>query len=137
MAGGIRPPFFVTMSLIDQARTDTAFILGGPFSVPIVLVSPDSQVANIRGIHNKHHLGVNPHTGDPVNAKKAAVTFAESAVYADNANYPVRTRDEVTFKDHKVKVKDSTGIEKTYKVDQWFPDEMVGSITLILGKYAD
>lgn len=125
------------MSLIDQARIDTGAILRGQFSVPITLISPDSQVATVRGIHNKTSEAVDPRSGIKVNSKHAAVTIYETDITDDNDTYPIRCKGEVNFKEHKVKVKDSTGLEKTYKVNEWFPDETVGIIVLILGKYAD
>ena len=41
------------------------------------------------------------------------------------------------MKDWQANVADSTGVVKNYKVQQWFPDEKLGMIVLILGMYAD
>lgn len=133
-------PFFISkkMTLVDQARLDAAMILGGDFSVEMTLVSPDSQTAVIQGIHTKIHHGVDINTGASVNSKKASVSFAESAVTTANATYPLRNdAGEIYLKGHLVKVNDSTGTQKTYTADQWFPDEMLGTIVIILGRYAD
>jgi hypothetical protein len=125
------------MNLLDQARIDVQNILSGAFSTDITFTSPDSQTVTVKGIHAKHHLGINPATGNAISSKKASVSVSEQEIIDVNPNYPVRCKDEVTFKNHIIEVKDSTGRSKRYKADHWFPDETVGLITIILEKYAD
>ena len=53
-------------------------------------------------------------------------------------NYPVRnTKDQVDLEDHRVTVKDSTGFDQMYVIDQSWPDETLGNIVCILSDYEE
>lgn len=118
------------MGLIDQINLAVKSITSNlnDFGVSITLTAPTLEVIIITGIHTKHHLGVDT-DGNMVNSKKASIAFSESFLI----NYPCRnSNQEVDLNNHKVSVKDSTGIVKNYIVQQWFPDETIGLIVCIL-----
>lgn len=124
------------MSLITQAREDLKDIIENSeeFGVALVFTSPDGDTAAVVGLHARHHKSIDPDTGAPINSRVAHVSVMENAL--DALGYPVRTDGEVNLRNHKVTAADSTGTEHTYTVREWFPDETLGMIVLILGEYA-
>jgi len=124
------------MSLILQAQKDVQSITSNnkEFGVNMTLTAPTGEVATVVGLHTKHHLSIDTE-GNAVNSRNAHVSVSE---YELNAQYyPVRdSSGDVNLKNHLVKVKDSTGVEITYICKQWFPDETVGLIVIILGKFS-
>jgi hypothetical protein len=123
------------MSLIDRARIDTQRIItnNAEWGVEIHLEAPDMSTADVVGIHTKHHLGVDAE-GMPVSSQNAHVSIIEQSLIEQY--YPVRNADgRVAMMNHKVTVKDSTGIAKTYVVTSVFPDETLGLILCQLGNY--
>jgi hypothetical protein len=134
---GCKSPFFI-MGILEQARRDYKRITSSKsgFAVDIVLTSPTGEIATVPNLHSKHHLAVNDN-GLAVNSKNAHIAFFESQVNAVNPLYVTRNaRGEVYLKGHLVRVKDSTGLEKQYVIDQWFQNETLGPIICILGDYA-
>lgn len=124
------------MGLIDQIKKDIEQITsnGDGFAVEMTFTAPTAEVVTIKGLHKKHHLGVNPETGVAVNSKSASVTFSEK--FFTDQNYPVRnSRKVVDLKGHLVDVKDSTGELQRYIIKEWFPDETIGLIVCVLGDY--
>lgn len=115
------------MSLIDQIIDDIAEITSGDASIEIQLISPTGLQVYTTGFHAKHHLGINPENGAPMHSKKACISFAEK-----NCSVSIRIKEEVNLKNWRVRCKDSTGDIKKYKCEQWFPDETVGLITVLL-----
>jgi len=125
------------MGLIQQAQEDIAEITSNPdeWGVEITLTAPDLTTATLNGTHSKHHLAIGE-KGERVNSRSAYISFSESNLLAANQEYPIRNESKiVNLKDHQVKVKDSTGIEFTYAIREWYPDETVGLIVCILGDY--
>lgn len=123
------------MSLIEQAKKDIEQITSNvnEFGVELNFIAPNAATAKINGLHAKTFLSVN-NEGIAVNSKQAHVSFSEKFLL--DKNYPVRnTSGEVDLTNHLVNVKDSTGIIKHYKVQEWFPDETIGLITCILNDY--
>lgn len=123
------------MSILDLAKADIEHITGSADDAGVELTftapAPGNESIVINGIHSKHHMAYD-NDGKPVNSRNAHVSFAESLM----VGYPVRDGSgEVNLKDHRVSVKDSTGVAKTYVIREWFPDETVGLITCILGDY--
>ena len=120
------------MSLIAQAKEDWKTITSNAdeFGIEMTLTAPTGETATVTGLHTKHHLGIDKE-GAAVNAKNAHVSVSEELLTA--AGYPVRNdAGEVNLKSHRVSVADSTGTAKEYVVAQWFPDETVGVIVMIL-----
>ena len=124
------------MNLYDQAKADVNQITGNGFEwgEPITLIAPNAQQAIVNGIHAKHHTEFNE-DGFPVNGKIANIAISEDNVLAINASYPLRTNGEIHLQGHLVTVKDSTGIDQEYVIQQWFPDETIGLIVCILSDY--
>lgn len=123
------------MGLIEQAKTDIEQITGNlnDFGLVLIFESPTAQTVTINGLHTKHHLGIDT-DGRPVNTKNAHISFSEKKL--TDLSYNIRNnKGEVSLKNHKVSVKDSTGILKKYIIREWFPDETVGLITCILGDF--
>lgn len=123
------------MGLTAQAKADIEQITSNSaeWGIPMVFTRPDNSMSvPLTGLHTKHHLGINPENGLRVNVKNASVTVSEK--FFINAGYVVRdAKGEVAMRDHKVQVKDSTGVTCLYVVREWFPDEAVGLIVFILG----
>ncbi|KKN55733.1 hypothetical protein LCGC14_0579430 [marine sediment metagenome] len=122
------------MGLIEQAKSDIKDITSNPdeFGVSITLTAPTGEIATLNGLHSKHHMSVNT-DGIMINSKNAHISVSEDLLIAQN--YPVRKDGEVKLNDHKVSVKDSTGISKNYVIREGFPDETIGLITCILGSF--
>lgn len=122
------------MGLIDQAKADIETITSNSndFGKSMILLSPFGDELVVIGLHTKHHLGID-NDGNFVNSKNAHISVSEK--FLTDAGYPVRINGEVNLSGHRVKVADSTGVVKTYSIDQWFPNETVGLITCILGTY--
>jgi hypothetical protein len=126
------------MGLKDLARIDWKKITGSKsqWADDITLTSPTLQTALITNLHTKHYLSVNE-LGVLVNGKNAHVSFSESQVTDANPLYVLRNaKGEVHMAGHKVTVKDSTGLDKTYVIQQWHQNETLGVIVCILGAYA-
>lgn len=126
------------MNILELAREQVKRIITDDvtgFASSITLTAPNSETVTIKGMHTKHHMGVDT-DGNEVNTKNAHITFYESSVIDSNALYPVRdNKGEVFLYRHKVDVSDSTGIVKNYVIREWFPDETLGHITCILGDF--
>lgn len=125
------------MGLMEQAQADTEAITGNlnDFAKVMTFVSPTppGQTAIVNGLHTKHHLGLDT-DGNEINAKDAHVDVSEKAFI--DAGYTVRdSNGEVNLKGHKVTVKDSTGIDKTYIISEWYQNESIGLIVIKLGDF--
>ncbi len=123
--------------LIEQAKADVLAITSNPdeFGISMTFTAPEpgNETATVVGLHTKHYIGINEE-GIAVNTKNAHISVSESLL--TDAGYPVRniTSGEVVLKNHKVSVKDSTGVVKNYVIEEWFPDETIGLIVCILGE---
>lgn len=129
------------MSLTDQAIQDMKDITGNgdDFGVSFQLMSPDGAIAVVKGFHVKIHQAIDE-IGLTVNSKKASIAFSEGNL---PIGYVIRITDtdhhmigEVNLKGFRIDIADSTGVVKKYKAQQWFPDEKLGLIVVILGDYA-
>lgn len=126
------------MGILDLARRDTQDITENSdtgFAVEITLTAPTGEVAVINGLHTKHHLAIDT-DGNQVHSKNAHISFSEYSL--DGLDYPLRnSKGEVDLTNHKVFVKDSTGLQKKYVIRERFPDETVGLIVCILAVLKD
>jgi hypothetical protein len=121
------------MSLVALAKADIQRITSNQngWGVSLAFTAPSGETATITGTHSKHHLGTDT-DGNRVNVKNASAAFSEQLL--NDLAYPVRNSDgEVYLPGHKLYVKDSTGFEKSYVIREWYPDETVGFIVVILG----
>lgn len=125
-------------SLFDIIKRDAKFIVNkGGYQVDIEMITPNgNKTANITGWAVKVS-GSFDSDGNQVNTKNVHITIDENVLIA--LGYPVRTNkkgiEEVDLIQHRVSFKDSTGVEKNYKVRENIPDENLGLITLWLGDY--
>lgn len=123
------------MGLIEQAKSDIKDITSNldEWAVSITFTAPTGEIATVNGLHSKHHMSMDT-DGNRINSKNAHISVSEELLTAKN--YPVRNKKgEVKLNDHKVNVKDSTGISKNYVIREGFPDETIGLITCILGSH--
>jgi len=121
------------MNLTDRAILDAQQISsnGNDFGVSAIFVAPTSETATVNVLHVKHNTGFDFETGVRVNSKIASIAVSEGLLIS--AGYPTRdSANECTLKNHRVSVKDSTGLLKEYKVSENYPDEKIGLIVLIL-----
>ena len=124
------------MSLIETANqairritTDTA-----GFGVAIQLIAPDTTTLDTAGTHAKHHLSYDSE-GNRVNYKNAHISVSEDEFI--DSGYPYRdSNNEVNLQGHRCIVKDSTRQDVEYAIREWYPDETIGLIVMILGDYA-
>lgn len=125
------------MSLLNLARRDIKNITGNGrgFATALTFTTPDGQTtATINGLATAHSFVINSE-GLAVNSKNYHCSFAESLLTAEG--YTTRSNGKVYLKDHKVSWTDATGTEKTYKIEDWMPDDTVGIIPLRLGAYTE
>jgi len=118
------------MSLKKRAEADIKKITANlkEWADAATFVAPDTTEYTVNVIHTKHHLGIDPETGVPVNAKTASIAFSES-----NLGVSIRNaQNEVNLDGWSIIVPDSTEVDKTYFVREWYPDEMIGMIVCIL-----
>lgn len=125
------------MGLIAQAKADIEAITSNADEFGIIMVImaplPLTDTVTLVGLHTKHYLAMDTE-GNWVNVKNAHISFSEK--FLTDANYPVRnSKGEVALINHKIDVKDSTGIVKHYIILQSMPDETVGLIVCILGDF--
>lgn len=124
------------MGLIEQANNDIRVITTDKegWGVDIQLIAPDTTVLDTVGLHTKHHLSYDTE-GNMVNYKNAHISISEDE-FIDNA-YPYRdASNEVNMEGHRCIVKDSTRQNVEYVIREWYPDETIGLIVMILGDYA-
>lgn len=116
------------MGLLGQARKDLMQFTSNlnDFAVSVTFFAPNESEATINCLAVKHHLDFDSE-GNSVSTKTARISFSEQLLV--NADYPVRnTNGEVNLMSHKVTWADSTGVEKTYLIKEWFADEALGFI---------
>ncbi len=123
------------MSLINRAKEDWQRFTTNlnEFGVEMTLEDLAFEQYAVSGLFTKHHLGIDTE-GNLVNTKNAHFSISEQVL--TGLNYPIRNADgEVDLKGHKLFVKDSTGVEKSFIIREFFPDETIGLIVCILGTY--
>jgi len=112
-------------SILDN-RTITQNVNG--FSVPITLIPPTGSNLIVRGIPTRHHNAFDE-DGVRISSKIASVSISMDQL----TTYTYRNANGDVFMDqHKLKVTDSTGTENTYRITEWFPDEALNLLTLML-----
>lgn len=114
---------------LSNARADIDRITQAGFGVDLVFTAPDFTVANVRGLASRHHLSIDPETGQPVNSNNIHVSVSERLLAA--ASYPyLDSEGEIYMVNHKVAFEG-----KTYLINENFPDETLGLIVCILGEF--
>ncbi len=123
------------MGLLDIARNDIKNIISdaGGFGEDVTITNLLNQTETIKALHSKHHLGVDT-VGNRVNSKNAHISFSEKQL--TDLGWSIRNESgEVDLKKYKVQAKDSTGVNKLYVIQEWFPSETTGLIVCVLGDY--
>lgn len=124
------------MNIFDRSKRDFARFTQNKKSgagVEIEITFPSGPVLNILGPATKHHMSVDD-MGIVINAKQAYCSFSESQIIA--AGETIRnSTDEIDLGGFIFKFKDSRAILKSYKADQWFPNESIDSIVVTLTQY--
>lgn len=119
------------MNLLDTARLDASRIVQGEFSSPCTITNPQRTVSvSLNALNTKHHITINPETGQPVNSKNAHICLSESKL--NELGYVTRVNNEISLVNHFVQVSDSTGLTKKYKISETWPNETLGLIVCIL-----
>lgn len=119
------------MSLLDTARMDAKNIVQGEFSSPCTITNPQRSVSvSLSALATKHHIIINPDTGQPINAKNAHICLSETKL--NELGYITRVNGDVSLVGHFINVSDSTGIVKKYKISETWPNETLGLIVCIL-----
>jgi len=121
------------MDLLARAKVDLDRVLQAEWGVAITIAPTAVALpTSIIGLATKHHMAIDPTTGMTVNVKNVHISVSERTLAAKP--YTVRNASgEVALKNHLVKFADSSGVIKNYIVDECYPDETLGLITLILG----
>lgn len=122
--------------ILSKARRDyRRHIVKGGFQTSITFTNPStSQVATIQGLAMKHHFTVD-NEGTAVSSMNAHITVSEDEL--TEAPYVVRnaTTNELAIKGHIIEYIDSTGVSKSYKISETYPDETLGIIYILLQYY--
>ncbi len=119
-------------NILQLAKKDAKkFITSGGFEENITLETPSSDlIVNITGFATKHHINFDS-DGLPINSKNVHICISETDLVG--LSYPVRNaKSEISLKGHFVTFKDSSGLDRNYKVNENYPDETLGLIVCIL-----
>lgn len=122
-------------NLLNKAIRDSKkYVTKGGFQVDIILKTTNGLITiETTGFSSKHWINFDA-DGSAINSKNAHICIDEEKVAL--AGYPVRNgSNEVYLMNHRVSVKDSSGILKEYVIKEWFPDENLGLIVCILSDY--
>ena len=123
------------MNIMDLARLEYANITGSPDVGTAIEFRPlpASIPVTVYGLASNIGLSVDSE-GLQVNARNCHISISESLLIA--AGYIVRNAEkEVNIKGHLIRVADSTGVVKDYKIEQTIVYETLGRIYIILADY--
>jgi len=131
------------MNISERAQRDFKRFSGDSvsgFGVEFTITAPTGETATLNGFTTDINYQVEyDESGKevPVNSRKASIVFSEGNLTDANANFPIRVDGEVNLKKCKVDFKNSTGEIQNMYVMQWFPDQKIGGIVLVLGERKD
>ena len=120
------------MSLLEQAVADVAAIAGsvGDFGSTVTLTNPSGSAAQIVGLWNDIHRGIDPETGLPVSARTVTFVASFAAIDAAGLGSPTSAADADGAPWRVTK-----GAE-TFIVEKPEPDASIELLTLYLGSYS-
>ena len=124
--------------ILSKARRDAQrFTKSGGFQTAISLHNKDNgERCEINGIASVIGITVDQETGESMSGRNAHITFSEAE--ATEQTYQTRDADnEIKMNGHIVEFKDSTGIERKYKITDAQPDETLGLLYCELEFYED
>lgn len=117
---------------LERARADAIRYIEGDFGKEVTLYTPDKLTTyTVTGLASKHHLGIDPNTGIPVNSENIHISFSEKTLN----DLEITTRDsnnKVTLLGWFVKITETNYMNGDYKIVQNWPDETLGLIICIL-----
>lgn len=121
--------------LLKQARLDMQKIVSsGGFEEDITFSNPDDtiQVA-VKGLTSGIWIQYDAE-GNKVNSSKSHVSVTEQDLLA--LGYPTRsiTSGKIALTGHKVSVKDASGVEAKFVINETSPNATTGLIVCLLGK---
>lgn len=117
-------------SILDRAKADWKKLSQ---EVDLTFTPPVGDAVTVKGIGIKHHLSFSTQ-GEVMSAKNTHCSVSEALL--TDEDYPVRdSKGNVNMKKHRVSFKDSNDVEKTYSINECYPDESIGVICFILGVY--
>lgn len=124
------------MGLMEQIKADIYQIVtnSNDFGVTLTFVAPTAETITVVGTAKKHRIqydeyGV-PKTG--TNTKNVSCSVAVDSL----TGYPYRNGEgEIDLAGHLVTWTDAMTVPIQYQVSEWYPDETVGLIVIILGEY--
>jgi hypothetical protein len=125
------------MGILDLARKDLDLFMSSArnFSVKITITNPSTgQSAELIGLHSKHWFKVDYESGIVVDTRNAHVSITTAELIRQYFDF-YNSKNEIYIKGFIIKVADSSGIEKEYKITAQFPDETTGVIVCMLGDY--
>lgn len=104
------------------------------FEEDITLKTPNGVTTlQTTGWATKHWINFDS-DGNAINSKNAHICIDEQVL--SDAGYPVRnSNQEISLRNHRVSVADSSGIVKEYSIIEVFPSETFGLIACILGDF--
>ena len=121
--------------LLLQARSDAIkFTTSGGFEEDILLKTKDgSMQLAVKGLSSGHTQTLDT-DGSPINSESKHVSFPE--IYLIQANYPYKSirTGKIALSGHQVMVKDNTGFEANYVINECHPNATTGLIICILGR---
>ncbi|MDA3816930.1 MAG: hypothetical protein PF486_06095 [Prolixibacteraceae bacterium] len=88
---------------------------------------------NVKGTFTRHHLGLDPDTRTLVNTPNTQCTV--SVLSLNEEGFESWNGDnDVNLLNCYVKASDVTGVEKTYKIVEIYPDDSIGLVVCALHK---
>jgi hypothetical protein len=149
-------------SLIQQAREDTLEYIQGDFSVELTLqtnytgvtfvegleipyvdlnrilytglVPENPNEITVQGLATRHSQTYDPDTGIPIIGQNNHICFSENDL--NNLGYATRNiQGDCIVKNWIVSWSDSISNTNTYKIEEPEPDETLGLIKCMIGKY--
>lgn len=120
---------------LQKARKDAKrYLTKSGWSEDITMTSANGlKTITIQGWATKHWINFDT-DGNAANTKNAHITVSEDELL--KLGYPVRNSDnEIDLKNHKIIVKDSSGLHKKYVIIEHHTNETLGLISCILGDY--
>lgn len=124
------------MGILDLIKRDVRTITTNTedFAGPVTFIHPEGLEIEVNVLHTLHHLGYDLQTAQEVNTLKAHVCVSEGELN-EKLYYVRNAKNEITFKDHKIRAREASGQEWLYIVNQWFPNGTTGTVSLILGMH--
>lgn len=119
---------------IEQAKRDIVKFTQKEWSVDLTVDNLQGLSSIIKGFASKHHLGIDPETGLPVNTKNVHCSISEKVLV--DAGFTVRNSErEISMLNWKITWTDTSGNAWIYKINETMPSETLGLIVCFLGDY--